>query len=102
MLKTIKISPNEALELQSLRAREMYQSAADLGYDHNEWDRCATSFRLYAMSLGIMDILEAQRVANTVWYNYDQIFHAAEMERDYIEIPYDRYSDCMERMDGYN
>lgn len=93
-MKTITINTNDALELYDAHSRSMYQANADLGYNHEKAMSASDIFSALCERLGF-EYLEGQRVANTVWINYQEII--SKKGREKITLTYDLDSDYLMR-----
>lgn len=88
-MKTILLKPEDALKLQSLKSSEMYYAAADREYDSLSHRAAANQFAEFYKKLGITDSYEAERIANTIWFDYEFIYRMQQSGADHVEIRYD-------------
>lgn len=97
-MNTIELNPADALELYGYHSQYMYEEAAERGYNADASQSASAKFFAKYKELGIDCVLVAQRIANTVWSNYDLIADLKARGVDKVTIPYDMNSEYLERI----
>lgn len=88
-MKTIIISIENAFKLHSLKSAEMYHQSVEIGYNPAASKMAEQSFSTFYKQMGINDVLEAEKVVNTVWANVEKLDEMQRSGFTHALIPYD-------------
>lgn len=96
--ETILLQPDQALKLQQLHSDVMYEQAAERGWCHTRTKLAQERYKQYAESLGFQGGLRTDRLAMTIWYNYDAIYQAQQDGKSIVKLNIDLDSDYLIRL----